>query len=52
MGIVFDERIRCFMLEIIEVIAKVVGAIMSTGCFVLRLLEYLKHKKSNRPDQG
>ena len=40
-----------FMLEIIEVIARVVGATASTGLFVIRLLEYLKHKKSNRPDQ-
>ena len=40
-----------FMLEIILVIAKVVGAISSTGLLILRLVEYLEHKKSNRPEQ-
>ncbi len=41
-----------FMLELIKVIARVVGAISSTGLFVLRLIERKEHKKSNRPDQG
>ena len=41
-----------FMLEVIQFIARVVGAISSTGLFVLRLLEHFEHKKSNRPDQG
>lgn len=41
-----------FMLEVIQLIARVVGAISSTGLFVLRLVEYFEHKKSNRSDQG
>jgi len=41
-----------FMLELIKVIARVVGAISSTGLFVLRLIERKEHKKSNRPTQG
>ncbi len=38
-----------FMLEIIQVIAKVMGAISSTGPFALRLVEYFKHKKTTGP---
>ena len=37
------------MLEVIQLIARVVGAISSAGLFVLRLIEYFEHKKSNRP---
>ncbi len=40
------------MLQIIQVIARVVGAISSTGLFLLRLIERKEHKKSNHPDQG
>ena len=38
------------MLEVVQLIARVVGAISSTGLFVLRLLEYFEHKKSNRSE--
>lgn len=40
------------MIQIIQVIAQVVVAITSTARFVLKLVEFLKNKKSNRPDQG
>jgi hypothetical protein len=50
MGIVYRKE-PIIMLEVIQVIARVVTAIMATGQFVLRLLEY-KHKKSNRSAQG
>ena len=40
------------VLEIIQVVARVVSAIMTTGMFILRLVERIEHKKSNRPDQG
>ncbi len=40
------------MLQIIQVVAQVVLAVMSTGQFVLKLVEYLEHKKSNRSAQG
>ena len=39
-----------FMLEVVQLIARVVGAISSTGLFVLRLLERFEHKKSNRSE--
>ena len=50
MGIVYRKE-PIFVLEVIQVIARVVTAIMATGQFVLRLLERFEHKKSSRSDQ-
>ena len=51
MGIVYRKE-PSIVLEIIQVVARVVSAIMTTGMFILRLIEYYQHKKSNRPSQG
>ena len=50
-GIVYRKE-PSIVLEIIQVVAKVVSAIMTTGQFILRLVEHFEHKKSNRPNQG
>lgn len=39
------------MLQVIQVAAQVVVAIMATAQFVLKLVERYEHKKSNRPRQ-
>ena len=41
-----------YLLQIIQATAQVVVAVMAIAQFVLKLIEYFKHKKSNRPDQG
>ena len=48
----FSKGGPSIMLQIIQVVAQVVLAVMSTGQFVLKLVEYLEQKKSNRSAQG
>ena len=50
MGIVHRKE-PSIMLQVIQVTAQVVVAIMATAQFVLKLVEYREHKKSNRPGQ-
>ena len=50
MGIVHQKE-PSIVLQIIQVTAQVIVAVMAIAQFVLRLVEYREHKKSNRPSQ-
>jgi len=51
MGIVHRKE-PSIMLQMIQVAAQVVVAVIAIAQFVLKLVERYEHKKSNRPNQG